>query len=317
MFSLPTPRTTGRLCLSWSSLQEEASHAVGRTQGFGTICSRGLVCHRLKSAIICSHFHRHTGSNSGSLPLNTSSASRICQRPNPGFLGASSHSAVYIEIAEDLNGIEQAQNRVERLVPPDTSSTKPLGHLLVKGSELLSRIGLAQRIQNFKTLIQTWRAKGIQLPLGGALLDACIGFDHTLVFSNKTDENSNIDVARQFLVNSMKPLLFDGSTTFRDFCSQFCGSKTRWEIVGLLCTAVARATFDVPILIPLYSTQEQREQLRREMIEASDACLELSLSLDCLNDLQMVLHYENCILYSLYNGDQSELQTDILLALLT
>jgi hypothetical protein len=38
----------------------------------------------------------------------------------------------------------------------------------------------------------------------------------------------------------------------------------------------------------------------------SDRCLELSISLDCLNDLQLVLQYENFISHSNVDGDESK-----------
>ena len=38
----------------------------------------------------------------------------------------------------------------------------------------------------------------------------------------------------------------------------------------------------------------------------SDRCLEMCLSLDCLNDMQLLLQYENWIIHTFLDGDQSK-----------
>ncbi|KAF4969339.1 hypothetical protein FSARC_3414 [Fusarium sarcochroum] len=45
--------------------------------------------------------------------------------------------------------------------------------------------------------------------------------------------------------------------------------------------------------------------LSRLAMQFSDAFLEIAVSLDCLNDLQLLLQYENFILHSMVDGDQS------------
>ncbi|RBR20112.1 uncharacterized protein FIESC28_05391 [Fusarium coffeatum] len=54
-----------------------------------------------------------------------------------------------------------------------------------------------------------------------------------------------------------------------------------------------------------FPTEAQRRHIRRLTMHFADRCLDICLSLDCLNDLQLILQYENFILHSLVDGDQS------------
>jgi hypothetical protein len=71
---------------------------------------------------------------------------------------------------------------------------------------------------------------------------------------------------------------------------------------------VSRATIDIPFFPLLYNTEEQQYTLKRLATKLSDFSLEISLSLDCLNDLQLMVQYENFIVHSYVDGDQSEFQ---------
>ncbi|KAF2025160.1 hypothetical protein EK21DRAFT_104174 [Setomelanomma holmii] len=55
----------------------------------------------------------------------------------------------------------------------------------------------------------------------------------------------------------------------------------------------------------LYHSKQKRRALRRLAMQFSDSCLDVAFSLDCLNDLQLFLLYENFILHLLVDGDQS------------
>jgi hypothetical protein len=55
----------------------------------------------------------------------------------------------------------------------------------------------------------------------------------------------------------------------------------------------------------LFNNGEQRRCLARKLASLSDACLDSCISLDTLTDLQLVLQFENAILHSQVDGDQS------------
>ncbi|KAJ4304884.1 hypothetical protein N0V90_000412 [Kalmusia sp. IMI 367209] len=56
---------------------------------------------------------------------------------------------------------------------------------------------------------------------------------------------------------------------------------------------------------PLFRSFEARRNLQKVAVRFSDRCLDISLSLDRLNDLQLLLQYENWISHSCLDGDQS------------
>lgn len=82
--------------------------------------------------------------------------------------------------------------------------------------------------------------------------------------------------------------------------------NARWETLGLFFTAVSRVTLEPESTRMNHGSQNQRRNVQRVAMHCSDSCLDMALSLDCLNDLQLMLQYENFILHSLVDGDQSE-----------
>lgn len=83
------------------------------------------------------------------------------------------------------------------------------------------------------------------------------------------------------------------------------GDNVRWESTGIFLAAASRAALDIPFFPALYKSEEQRRDIIRDLARLGDDCLEVCLGLDCLNDLQLVLQYENFIVYSQVYGDQS------------
>ncbi|KAK2604206.1 hypothetical protein N8I77_007154 [Diaporthe amygdali] len=103
----------------------------------------------------------------------------------------------------------------------------------------------------------------------------------------------------------MSRLKYSQNTSQAQFNAQYLDDSTRWETVGIFFTAVARATFDVKFYPTLYKDAAELLGLREFAADISDSCLDLCLKLDCMNDLQLVLQYENFIVHSYVDGDQS------------
>lgn len=82
--------------------------------------------------------------------------------------------------------------------------------------------------------------------------------------------------------------------------------NARWETLGLFFSAVSRATVDVNLFNGLFDDEQQRISVQKFAMRCSDNCIDISTSLDCLNDLQLVLQYETCTVHSLVDGDQSK-----------
>ncbi|CEI63399.1 unnamed protein product [Fusarium venenatum] len=62
---------------------------------------------------------------------------------------------------------------------------------------------------------------------------------------------------------------------------------------------------DTPSFTPLYISHQERVTLAKTLMFIGDLCVESCLSLDSLNDLQLVLQYENMIIHTQVDGDQS------------
>jgi hypothetical protein len=153
-----------------------------------------------------------------------------------------------------------------------------------------------------KELVKLWCAKGANLALTGAIVDHCIdGIKLPLL----TNEDWYLPFAKQLLANSARPLDYTQNSTFADFCSQFMYQNVRWEALGILVSAVIRATMDISFFPSLYVTEEKKYSLQRLCTRVADYALEITLSLDCLNDLQLFLQYENFVVHSYVDGDHS------------
>ncbi|KAL1858750.1 hypothetical protein Daus18300_009884 [Diaporthe australafricana] len=62
---------------------------------------------------------------------------------------------------------------------------------------------------------------------------------------------------------------------------------------------------DIPFFPPLFTTTAQKREFRAMIMRQIGCCLDVCISMDCLNDLQLFLQYEYFIIYSYMDGDQS------------
>lgn len=83
-------------------------------------------------------------------------------------------------------------------------------------------------------------------------------------------------------------------------------SEVRWETLGLFLCAILRATMDIPFFPPLFTTATQKREFRAMLMRQIGCSLDVCISMDCLNDLQLFLQYEYFIIYSYMDGDQSK-----------
>ncbi|KAH8647382.1 hypothetical protein BX600DRAFT_443585 [Xylariales sp. PMI_506] len=111
--------------------------------------------------------------------------------------------------------------------------------------------------------------------------------------------------ARTLLENTTKKVLIHSHSTPGEFLDQIVGENLRWETVGLFLVAASRAVLDTASFAALYGNEEQRRSLVRTLMYICDGCLEICLALDCLSDLQLVLQYENFVVHTHVDGDQS------------
>lgn len=204
------------------------------------------------------------------------------------------------------------------LVPspvPPTTITKMHG-VLDRATHVLKRLTCVE-IDQLVDLIDNWLSMGINLSLAGpfvrpftktmkdcpwrctlaTLLPASEQYEETIMQrANFLTSNTNSRGSRAT------------AATFEDYLASAVGSRICWETLGLFYVAAGRASLDVAVFPPLFASEEQRWTLTKTLSYIADCCLEVCLALDSLDDLHIILQYENFILHSRVHGDQSMLR---------
>ena len=157
-----------------------------------------------------------------------------------------------------------------------------------------------------KSLVLFWHAKGINLALAGPFVQLCADSASCTSLSSFEGEEWHIELAQRLIVNTARPLQYDATTSFASYSAQFLQSHTRWETLGLFLCGVLRATMDVPFFPSLFTTATQRREFRAMLMRQIGSFLDVCISMDCLNDLQLFLQYEYFIIRSYMDGDQSK-----------
>ncbi|KAL3440661.1 hypothetical protein BJX65DRAFT_26051 [Aspergillus insuetus] len=249
----------------------------------------------------------HFSENVGGTVLVPSPLPTPNRYPNPGFIGSSSHVAIFNHIPE--SNLDIPSTVLSEETP--ASRTQPEDALLVqRAADTLKQLLTTFPLDQMTNLVQLWLAGGSNLSLAGGILQRFItqaSISVTLPIPPATAPSDwHILNAKYLLANSSKPLkATQHPSTFDEFCSQLTGPDIRWETIGLFFSAVTRAALDIPFAPLLYVNQERRHTLRSLCARVANYALEIALSLDCLNDLQLFLQYENWIVTTHVYGDHS------------
>ncbi|RAH82460.1 hypothetical protein BO86DRAFT_83332 [Aspergillus japonicus CBS 114.51] len=240
-------------------------------------------------------------------PFSTPSArsSRRQRYPNPGYIGSSSHVAIFSHIPPTAADQTVAQQSAGTTSPSTTVDMDDDDVLLQRAADATRLLLAHAPLQSMKDLVKLWLSSGASLALGGAWLVAAIDSIDLALTSISTNANWHRQYAELLLSNSAQSLHSDSFMTFAEFCAQFTEHNIRWETLGLFALAVIRASYDVSYFAPLYSKDNGPYDLRKRCFRVANCALEIALSLDQLNDLQLVLQYENLIVHSYIAGDQS------------
>lgn len=204
----------------------------------------------------------------------------------------------------------------EEAVQSPMSSSLPDAFLLDqttldKANHALSLLDQLQ-VSALASLVRFWLKKGVNLALAEPFVETCIDaavdwreLSTPLVGIDAGDANATTQRARVLLENTHRPLTFHKHSTPSEYLQQMSGKSLRWESLGIFLAAASRAALDTSSFAPLYNSDERRRGLIKALMYIGDCCLETCLALDCLNDLQLVLQYENLIVHSQVDGDQS------------
>ncbi|UNI13592.1 hypothetical protein JDV02_000320 [Purpureocillium takamizusanense] len=231
--------------------------------------------------------------------------------PNPGFLGQSSHVSIFSQIFSDQDqdggGSNTATNShalSSRPSPPPSMSLDE--HPLARqGADILRQLLEEYELRAMESLVLFWRAGGVNLALAEPLVELCASHANYTSLSTLQGHGWHLALALRLLENTYRPLESDENSTMADFSSQFLRTRTRWETLGIFLSAVLRATMDIPCFPSLYTTESAKRGFRNVLMRLITCALDICLSLDCLNDIQLIFQYENFIIHSFMNGDQS------------
>lgn len=260
-------------------------------------------------------------------PLDTSPISEVLgassagprRYPNPGYLGDVSHATIFNQVssrAPSWLAVSQHDESVQPIPSPpadtfiDQATFDRANHAL----SLLDQL----QVSGLASLIRFWLKKGVSLALAEPFVETCAeaAVDwrelSTPVGTNPNDINVGIaQRARVLLENTHRPIRVHRHSTPSEYLSQMSGRNIRWESLGIFLAAASRAALDTSSFGPLYNSDEGRRGLIKALTYIGDCCLETCLALDCLNDLQLVLQYENLIVHSQVDGDQSKLYSTL------
>ncbi|KAF0326719.1 fusarisetin A cluster transcription factor fsa6 [Colletotrichum asianum] len=259
-------------------------------------------------------------------PLEDSPVSSTPTRPlnpNPGFLGASSHISIFSHLIQDANDSPERTATSSVMSRPEAAPNSIYldEEPIVKNTvDLMRHVFQSFPLNAMQDLISFWRATGANLALAEPFVDECSRALGTIL-EGETDKDDwwHHSLTHLLLRNSRQTLEIDPGCSISDFTAQFVGQNLRWETVGIFFTAVIRATMEVPFFPSLYKLDVRRQQLVGLAIKVSDALAEICISLDCLNDLQLIAQYENFIAHSYvlgiqckYNGTGSAIETQLM-----
>ncbi|RFN46915.1 taurine catabolism dioxygenase taud/tfda [Fusarium flagelliforme] len=247
----------------------------------------------------------YDSSSAVSSTINTASLRpQTVQYPNPGYLGSSSHTTLFDQLRRD-----RSPQVTEAIAEPEKAPSPQRDYIndtsVSSGANLILELHRLSKIPAFIQLYQSWSATGTNLALAGPFIDACASTVES-VMSLCDGSLSRATALSQNLFNcSSRPIIVEPNTSFDEYCKSLGGGNARWETLGLFFVAVCRAAVDLPFAEPLYNSEQERRKFQRLTLRYSDHCLEQCLPLDCMNDLQLFLQYENFISHSQIDGDQS------------
>lgn len=189
---------------------------------------------------------------------------------------------------------------------------------MLKGQGVTDRAVQALRqlslmdVPELYNLVHSWLDKEVNLPLAEPFVARCAAATKTLWnLVPNSNESQELDAwlsqyARLLLKNTRGRIILSKDSTCEDYFSQMFEDNLRWESLGIFFSAASRAAIDTKVFPSLFTHKQQKQDLVRALTFLVDCCLDASLSLDCLNDLQLILQYENFIIHSQVDGDQSE-----------
>jgi hypothetical protein len=220
-------------------------------------------------------------------------------------LGSSSHTAIFNHLPADRNA---PQERLEEA----TSTEGITAHEARNGAEAWPGTTVLEHIieqftgGKFEDLVSFWLASGTNLVLGGPFVTSCVEAMQTRLTLHISTEQPTWALAKELSQCSGRPIPVHNSTALSEYRDEFCKQSVRWETFVMALVAIGRAALDIPLFPRLYTEHSQRRALQKLASTYADRCVEAALSTGHLDDMLLLCQYENWILHTMVDGDQSE-----------
>ncbi|KAE8377294.1 hypothetical protein BDV26DRAFT_293376 [Aspergillus bertholletiae] len=221
----------------------------------------------------------------------------------PGYLGATSYSAILTEHRSDLP-VEMDGSTVTgssvRAVDPDR---------LRVGVELLKMI---YDFPIYDVLVWKLYAKKAIVVVPIVISEAIIESIRSTFDS--LDIGSDMETQFQELIyqishNTSRPLTSHRSMTVAEYCASFSGKNLRWESLAVVLSisgiSLMSTSDNDPDLVQAAPSSEARERLRAQIVEASSICLNFCDQASSINELLGLAQYNDVMLKTQHYGDTS------------
>lgn len=291
----PSPRPNLQICDTNPDTTSESlvtvSESAGRSNYHETLAEESLQVQPHSRSQRGVEDNQRTIQQSLTQTLGFSTTSQS----SPGFLGATSYSAILAENETNI-GITSTDAGAGHGSFAAVSQTH-----VQKGAEMLL---LLKDMPLFDRFIDRWfsLSRGIvviepMVKQWAASLWAC---HHKVLQSQRPD--SMIKLSEVIWLNTLNPLKFNGKTTPREFVAIGTGENLRWEVVGIIFSVVGMLAMTLldgdSIFLSHDDEPLDRKQFALNVWNASEICLKFCSDFDVLNDLFHWLLYENTVLTS-------------------
>lgn len=258
-----------------------------------------------------------------------------------GFFGPTSFSAVFLENRENLGSASSEvhlSNDIAELAPlqreSQSGSLQSQTFLMVPSGSLDAtcnpRIALGARLlkafpdrHTFNFLLEWYYEKCHEQSFFRHSVMSCANSIWTSYGSYLKEPRTKEGiehVSRVLCENSMKVLQEpSGHDEYAKWLESFSGDNLRWEILGMVFSALTSATLSLPERDAFFTTQKgsrrDRKSFAVEMKDCVQACVTLSNYMDLINFPMVALLTKNLILQTVISGDTSKKLSSVLLCM--
>ncbi|KAG9238861.1 hypothetical protein BJ875DRAFT_285697 [Amylocarpus encephaloides] len=321
--SAPMTRPTGTSIIRTQqdrSEEEHRPHNITSTPPISTSASVASASPQTTSPL-----QNHGPRNS--FPRTPLSTEELPNKSAGGFFGPTSFSAVFLENKHNLgtnNADLQISNDSAELLPLQSlESLQPQTFLMLAGSlEQGSnpRIALGAKLlkafpdrHTFNFLLEWYYEKCHEQSFLKHSVMSCansIWTTYGSYFKEPRTKEGMERVSKLLCENSQKVLQEPGgSEDYARWLESFSGENLRWEILGIVYSALTNATLSLPERDAFFCTQKgvrrDRKVFAVEMKDCVQACVTLSNYMDLINFPMVALLTKNLILQTVISGDTS------------